>query len=81
MDTQTKIELMKSFAEEILTEDELRNLFETNDKPLAYDGFEPSGISPIHFGLLRATNLRNMLKAWVKFHLFLADYFGRPNFY
>ncbi len=79
MDTETRIELMKDFSEEILTEDELKNLFETNDKPLAYDGFEPSGIAPIHFGLLRATNLKNMLKAGVKFHLFLADYFGFIN--
>ncbi len=79
MDTETKIDLVKSFAEEILTENELRTLFETNDKPLAYDGFEPSGIAPIHFGLLRAANLRNMLKAGIKFNLYLADYFGFIN--
>jgi len=42
--------------------------------PVAYDGFEPSGLAPIHFGLLRATNLKNMLKAGVKFKLYLADY-------
>jgi tyrosyl-tRNA synthetase len=48
-------------------QDELRNLFETNEHPIAYDGFEPSGIAPIHFGLLRATNLKNMLKAGIFF--------------
>src|SRR3989344_1780484 len=79
MDTETKVDLIKSFAEEIITEDELRKLFETNSKPIAYDGFEPSGIAPIHFGLLRATNLRNMLKAGVKFKLYLADYFAFLN--
>ena len=79
MDVQTKIGLIKDFAEEIVTEDELKVLFETNDHPTAYDGFEPSGISPIHFGLLRATNLKNMLKAGVKFKLYLADYFAFVN--
>src|SRR3989344_9217870 len=79
MDTETKINIIKSFAIEILTENELRTIFETNDKPLAYDGFEPSGIAPIHFGIMRANNLKNMLKAGVKFHLYLADYFAFIN--
>jgi len=79
MDVDKKLELIKDFAEEIVTEQELRKIFETNDRPVAYDGFEPSGVAPIHFGLLRATNLRNMLKAGVHFKLYLADYFGFIN--
>ena len=79
MDVTTKIDLIKDFAEEILTEQELAELFETNPHPIAYDGFEPSGLAPIHFGLLRATNLKNMLKAGVKFQLYLADYFALIN--
>ncbi len=79
MDTETKIDLMKNFAEEIITEEELKELFQTNNNPVAYDGFEPSGIAPIHFGLLRATNLKNMLKAGIKFKLYLADYFAFIN--
>ena len=79
MDIETKMGLIKDIAEEILTEEELRNLFETNEHPIAYDGFEPSGLAPIHFGLLRATNLKNMLKAGIKFKLYLADYFGFIN--
>lgn len=79
MDSAKKVELIKEFAEEIVTEKELRELFETNKKLSAYDGFEPSGLAPIHFGLLRATNLKNMLKAGIKFKLYLADYFGFIN--
>jgi len=79
MDIETKMNLVKGFTEEILTEQELRNLFETNEHPVAYDGFEPSGLAPIHFGLLRATNLKNMLKAGIKFKLYLADYFAFIN--
>jgi tyrosyl-tRNA synthetase len=79
MDVETRINLIKNFTEEILTEEELRKLFETNEHPVAYDGFEPSGIAPIHFGLLRATNLKNMLNAGIKFKLYLADYFAFIN--
>lgn len=79
MDISKKIELIKDFAEEIVTEEELKKLFETNSRPVAYDGFEPSGIAPIHFGLLRATNLKNMLKAGIRFKLYLADYFAFLN--
>ena len=79
MDTETKVDLIKSFSEEVVTEDELRNLFETKTHPVAYDGFEPSGVAPIHFGLLRATNLKRMIKSGVKPTLYLADYFGLIN--
>ena len=79
MDIDKKIEIIKSFAEEIINEDELRELFKTKKNIVAYDGFEPSGVAPIHFGLLRATNLKKMLKTGIKFKLYLADYFGLIN--
>jgi len=79
MNIEKKVELVKEFAEEIVTEAELKELLETKKHPVAYDGFEPSGVAPIHFGLLRATNLRNMLKVGIKFKLYLADYFGFIN--
>ena len=81
MDIEKRIELIKSVAEggEIITEEELRKLLETNEHPVAYDGFEPSGLAQIPFGLLRAENLKSMLKAGVKFKLYLADYFAFIN--
>ena len=79
MNTKEKINLIKSFAEELVTEEELKKLFDSNPNPIAYDGFEPSGIAPIHFGLLRATNLKKMLKLGIKFKLYLADYFAMIN--
>lgn len=79
MDAESKINVMGSFAEEIITKDELKNLFETNDHPIAYDGFEPSGIAPIHFGLLRAKNVRKMLDVGIHVKLYLADYFAFIN--
>ncbi|MBU1129356.1 MAG: tyrosine--tRNA ligase [Nanoarchaeota archaeon] len=79
MDIKKRVELIKDFAEEIVNEKELEELFKSKKEIIAYDGFEPSGIAPIHFGLLRATNLKNMLKAGIKFKLYLADYFGFIN--
>jgi tyrosyl-tRNA synthetase len=81
MDVEKRLELIKGVGEggEIITEEELRKLLETNDHPVAYDGFEPSGLAHIPFGLLRAENLKNMLKAGVEFKLWLADYFAFIN--
>ena len=76
MDVDEKIKVIKSFAAEIVTEDELRSLFETNEHPIAYDGFEPSGLAGIHFGLMRAKNLKKMLSIGIKFKLYIADYFA-----
>lgn len=44
MDIETKLEMIKKPPmEEIVTEEELRELLQTNAHPAAYDGFEPSG--------------------------------------
>ncbi|MEM7821244.1 MAG: hypothetical protein QXX38_00275 [Candidatus Aenigmatarchaeota archaeon] len=44
MDIETKIDLIKlPPTEEIITEEGLRELLQTNPCPVAYDGFEPSG--------------------------------------
>jgi tyrosyl-tRNA synthetase len=79
MDVETKMARLASFSQETITHDELRSLLETNEHPIAYDGFEPSGIAPVHFGLLRAKNLKIMLEVGIKPKLYLADYFGYIN--
>ncbi len=79
MDIETKLAMIRGFAQEIVTEDDLRHVFETNEHPVAYDGFEPSGVAPIHFGLQRAKNVKRMLDSGVRFKLFLADYYAFIN--
>ncbi len=76
-----RLELIKSVADggEIIGEDELRTMLESGKEIVAYDGFEPSGIAHIPFGLLRAENLKIMQKAGVHFRLWLADYFAFIN--
>lgn len=79
MDIEKRLELVKGIAEEIITEKELRELLETNQNPIAYDGFEPSGLAHLPFGLYRAILLKDLLKAGIKFKLLLADLFAWIN--
>lgn len=79
MDLEKRLELIKGVGEEIITEAELRDLLATKSHPIAYDGFEPSGLAHIPFGIYRALLLQDLLKAGVHFKLWLADSFGWIN--
>ncbi len=44
MDIEKKIELItRPPTEEVITKEELKQLLETNNHPIAYNGWEPSG--------------------------------------
>lgn len=79
MDITTKINLIKGFSEEIITEQELKNLLETKSHPIAYDGFEPSGIPHIAQGIIRAININKMTNMGIKFKMFVADWHAWAN--
>ena len=79
MDLETRLAHIRQVGEEIITEGELKALLETNDHPTAYDGFEPSGLANMAFGVLRPILVDDMLKAGVKMKLLLADWFGWVN--
>lgn len=66
-------------AEEIVTEQELYELLKEKKHPIAYDGFEPSGMAHVPFGIYRAMNLKDMLKAGLHFKLLLADWHAWIN--
>jgi tyrosyl-tRNA synthetase len=79
LDVESRLELIKRVGEEIITEKELRSLLETNDHPTAYDGFEPSGLAHLPFGVLRPILVDDMLKAGVRMKLWIGDWFGWVN--
>lgn len=79
MDLEKRMELVKRVGEEIITEEELRTLLETKATPIAYDGFEPSGLAHIAFGVLRAINVQDMIDAGIHFKLYVADWFAWLN--
>jgi len=79
MDLEKRFELVKSIGEEIITEEELRQLLETKEHPVAYDGFEPSGLAHLPFGIFRPMLIEDLLKAGIHFKLYLADLFAWIN--
>ena len=79
MDLEERFRLIRGVGEEIITEKELRTLLETNDRPTAYDGFEPSGLAHLPFGVLRPILVDDMLKAGVRMKLWIADWFAWVN--
>ena len=79
MDVEKRLDLIRNVGEEIITEPELRELLATKTHPVAYDGFEPSGLAHLPFGIYRSMLLKDLLKAGVHFKLWLADSFGWIN--
>ena len=79
MDVETRFQLIKGVGEEVITDEELMELLQTNDHPKAYDGFEPSGIAHLPFGVFRPLLLKDLIKAGVDFKLWLADWFAWIN--
>ncbi|MGD9963663.1 MAG: tyrosine--tRNA ligase [Thermoplasmata archaeon] len=78
MDVERKMELATKGALEIVTEPELRTLFETNDSPSAYIGFEPSGY--VHVGqVITAAKMADLQEAGVRMTVFLADWHAMIN--
>ncbi|HLE75245.1 MAG TPA: tyrosine--tRNA ligase, partial [Candidatus Bathyarchaeia archaeon] len=67
MDIETKIDLIKRPpTEEILVEEELRQLLQTNEHPEHYQGFEISGL--LHLGNLVVSGFKinDFLKAGIR---------------
>jgi tyrosyl-tRNA synthetase len=79
MDSETRYELIRGVGEEIITDKELRELVETKNKIVAYDGFEPSGLAHLAFGVFRPLLLRDLSRAKVTFKLWIADWFAWLN--
>lgn len=79
MSVDEKIEIIKSFADEIVSEDELRKLFSEKKKYVAYDGFEPSGQIHIAQGLQRAITVNKLTAMGFHFKFWVADWFGFLN--
>lgn len=79
MDLEQRLSLVREVGEEIITEQDLRQLLEAKKKPIAYDGFEPSGKIHIAQGILRAVNVNKMTKAGCHFKLWVADWHAWAN--
>jgi tyrosyl-tRNA synthetase len=80
MDLEKRMELISCPpTEEIITQEDLRQLLQTKERPVAYDGFETSGLLHLGSGLLRAIKIQDMLDADCDFILWIADWFAYIN--
>jgi len=72
MDIEDKLKLATRNVEEVVTLKELKELFETKDKPRAYVGYEPSG--EIHLGhMMTVQKLMDLQDAGFEIVVLLAD--------
>ncbi|MFA6327939.1 MAG: tyrosine--tRNA ligase [Candidatus Micrarchaeia archaeon] len=80
MDIEHKIDLVSSAPiAEVVTREELKALFETNEHPKHYIGFEISGKVHLGSGLLTSILLQDFMSAGIKPTIFLADYHAWIN--
>lgn len=80
MDIEKKVELAKRAPTiEVVTEEELRKLFERKKEPRHYIGFEISGYVHLGTGLITALKIKDLIEAGVKPCIFLADYHAWIN--
>lgn len=79
MNIEERITLIRQVGEEIIKEEELKELLAGGGELIAYDGFEPSGQIHIAQGILRAINVNKMIKAGVKFKMLVADWHAMAN--
>jgi tyrosyl-tRNA synthetase len=80
MDLEKKIELVKRKPmEEIVTEEDLRRIFQNYAHPKHYIGFEISGMVHLGTGLCTALKLKDFVEAGIKPTIFLADYHSYIN--
>jgi len=69
---EERFQLIKKNTEEIIGEEELKNLLKTKKQPIVYCGYEPSG--PMHLGhFVTITKLMNFERAGFKVKVLLAD--------
>ena len=80
MDIEKKIELVKKKpTEEVVTDKDLKELFENYSRPKHYIGFEISGKVHLGTGLCTAIKIKDFIKAGIEPMIFLADYHSWIN--
>ena len=80
LDIEKKIELIcRSPTEEVLTIEDLRNLLETEEHPIAYNGWEPSGLVHLGTGVICAYKMKDFVEAGIRFKAYLSTWHAWLN--
>jgi len=80
LDIETKIELIRRPpTEEVLTAQDLKHLLETKEHPIAYNGWEPSGLVHLGTGLICAYKMKDLIQAGIRFKAYLSTWHAWIN--
>jgi tyrosyl-tRNA synthetase len=80
LDVETRIELVcRPPTEEVLTVDDLRALLETEEHPIAYNGWEPSGLVHLGTGVLCAYKIKDFVDAGIRYKAYLSTWHAWLN--
>lgn len=80
MDVEKRLDLICSKpTEEVVTREELKELLETKKHPVAYQGFEPSGMAHLGTGIVAALKAKDLIEAGCRFKFFLAEWHAWIN--
>jgi tyrosyl-tRNA synthetase len=80
LDIEKRIELIcKPPTEEVLTPEDLRQLLETEEHPIAYDGWEPSGLVHLGTGNICAYKMKDLIEAGIHFKAYLSTWHAWLN--
>lgn len=80
MDIETKLELIcKPPTEEVLTPKDLRELLEIEAHPIAYNGWEPSGLVHLGTGMICAYKMKDFVEAGIRFKAYLSTWHAWIN--
>lgn len=80
MDIENRIELVcRSPTEEVLTPEDLRQLLETEEHPIAYGGWEPSGLVHLGTGNVCAYKMKDFVEAGIQFKAYLSTWHAWLN--
>jgi len=80
LDIETKIDLICRLpTEEVLTMKDLRDLLETEEHPVAYNGWEPSGLVHLGTGVVCAYKMKDFAEAGMHFKAYLSTWHAWLN--
>ena len=80
MDIEKRLELIcRPPTEEVLTPEDLRQLLEVEEHPIAYNGWEPSGLAHLGTGVICAYKMKDFAEAGIHFKAFLATWHAYLN--
>jgi tyrosyl-tRNA synthetase len=80
LDIEKRIELIcRPPTEEVLTPEDLRRLLETEEHPIAYDGWEPSGLVHLGTGLICVYKIKDFIEAGIRYKAYLSTWHAWLN--